>query len=376
MLITSLNIQAQVKNVYNKSFDAQNIKTLALNLDKCFVSIEISNDNNIHFDYTAEFNNYSKNKVAEYLEKITVSSEIIGDKLEFSTKSEVNFGVVYTFESHYGITFEGDHIVFKKTSNREFRKSKQYFLSLNSSSRGKSIKEYLKNLREVNSNGKKKKINIKNVKTVKTKFVIRIPKHINLNIVANNSNLDIKEDFNNQITVKAKDTELKFKNLKNPLNDFDIENGNFRCNAVYGGSYKFNHVKKVQVSELSNLKIESELTGFNIGEIGTNVEINDFNSKFWLHNFSKDFTSFKMNTEYSEINLFHPENMTYLLTTFGHDTVHFIDNISTEIGPSKENQSSKMVVFGDESKTYSNKIEIKSKHGIIRFGKDFIDFEP
>lgn len=35
-----------------------------------------------------------------------------------------------------------------------------------------------------------------------------------------------------------------------------------------------------------------------------------------------------------------------------------------------------MLVLGDSTKVDANKIEIKSVHGIIRFGDDFIDFKP
>jgi hypothetical protein len=79
-----------------------------------------------------------------------------------------------------------------------------------------------------------------------------------------------------------------------------------------------------------------------------------------------------MNTEYSEINMFLPEDMEYYIETFGHDTVHYHPDSMTEIPPSRKNKSSRMMIYA--TSTDSNKIKINTVHGIIRIGQDFIDF--
>lgn len=374
MLITSLQVQTQVKEIYKESFDAKNLKTLVLDLEGSYVLIEPTDDDKVHFNYTIEFINYSKKEIEKVLEDVKPTAQILNDKLEFKTKgNNISSDVSYTIESLYGITFEGDYINFKEPSTKIFRKSKQYFLDINSSSRVKSLKEYLKNLREIDDKGKKRKFTPKDVKIKKTKFTIKLPFHINLRLMAVNSNMTFNLDLESQLNVNARNTGLKFQNIKNPLNNFDIVNGNFRSNTLNGGSYKFNHVEDVQIAELQNLTFDSEFSTIKIGEIGKNVEIVDFTSKFWLHNFSNDFGNFEMNTEYSEINLFFPEDMKFYLETYGHDTVHYFDKLKTEIQPSRNNKSSKMMVVGEE--TNPNKIQINTVHGIIRLGEDFIDFD-
>jgi hypothetical protein len=373
MLITSNVVKAQTHDIFKKSFDATNLKTLALDFNSSYVEIVESEDNKIYFDYTIEFKNYSKKEIEEVLEKIETSAEVVGDKLQFKANSENTLGdVVYSLETLYGITFEGDYINFKEKTDRQFRQSKQYFLDINSSSRGKSIKEYLKNIREVDEKGNKKKFNSKNVKVLKTNFIIKMPSHLKIRVMATNSNMGFKLDLENQLNVNARNTSLKFKDLNNPLNNLDIVNGSFRSNTLTGGSYKFTHVDNVQIAEVKNLTIDSEFTTIKIGEIGKNVEIIDFNSKFWLHNFSKDFTDFTMNTEYSEINMFYPEDIDYYIETYGHDAVIYWNNVKTEITPSRKNKPSKMMIIGKE--TSPNKIQINTVHSIIRFGEDFIDF--
>jgi len=209
------------------------------------------------------------------------------------------------------------------------------------------------------------------VKILKTKFTIKMPKQLNLRLMAENSSLTFSIDLERQLNINARNTSLKFQNINNPLNSIDVVNGNFRCNMLNGGLYKFNHVTDVQIASVSNLKLDSEFTEITIGEIGENIEIIDFNGKFWLHNFSNNFGTFKMNTEYSEINLFYPEDMDFYIETFGHDTVHYTGDFTTEIPPSKKNKPSKMMVIGED--TSSNNIKINTMHSIIRFGKDFID---
>lgn len=374
LFFISFSLNAQIHEVYNQSFDAFQIKTLVLDFDHTYVLLEKSDDNQVHFDFKIEFTNYSKKEIEAYLKSVNVSSQIINQKLEFKSESENYLGnAVYSLETLFGITFEGNNVSFTADSNHEFRKSKQYFLSLNNTSKIESLKNYLKKLREVDKDGKKKKINADKVKISKTKFVIKVPEHLNYKINARKSDINFNYDISTTISLNTKDTNLTFKNLNNSINIFDVVNGNFNAAFINGGTFTFNHVKNINIAAIKNVRLDGEFCEFNFGEIGNNVEINDFNSKFWIYNFTKNFGKFEMTTEYSEINLFYPENTDYLLTTFGHNTKFYTNNLITEIPPSKKNIVSKMMIIGDESKNHTNKIQINTAHGIIRLGEDFID---
>ena len=374
MLITSAIGNAQVKEIFNKSYDAKDLKSLNLQFNGTYVEFSLSEDDKVHFDYTLEFENYSKKEVESKLNEIKAEATIKEGVLEFKTSgSEAKNDVSYSLETLYGIEFEGDFINFKEKSKREFRKSKQYFLAINSSSRGKSLKEYLKNLREVDKKGNKKKINTKNVKILRTKFSIKLPPEIMIRVMAENSNLIFKNDLKNQLMINARTTKLKFQNIQNPFNVLDIVNGSFRANFLEGGSYKFTHVDEVQVSQLKKVDIDTEFSDIKVGEIAEKVRVVDFNSKFWLHNFSESFSEFQMASDYSEINLFFPENSEYVIETFGYNTVHYWGDIITEIPPSRKKEPSKMMVIGE--KENPNKIKIHITNGIVRFGEDFIDLD-
>jgi len=372
ILITSAIGNAQVKEIFNKSYDAKDLKSLNLQFNGTYVEFSLSEDDKVHFDYTLEFENYSKKEIESKLNEIETEAQIVNGILEFKTSgSEAKNDVSYSLETLYGIEFEGDFINFKEKSNREFRKSKQYFLAINNSSRGKSLKEYLKNLREVDKNGNKKKINTKNVKILRTKFSIKLPPEIMIRVMAENSNLVFKNDINNQLVVNARTTQLKFQSIQNPFNVLDVVSGNFRANFLEGGTYKFTHVDEVQVAQLKKVDVDTEFSNVKVGEIAEKVRIVDFNSKFWFHNFSQDFKEFKMESDYSEINLFFPEKSEYFIETFGYNTVHYWGDIITEIPPSRKKERSKMMLIGEELNP--NKIKINITNGIIRFGEDFID---
>ncbi|MUU77717.1 hypothetical protein [Winogradskyella endarachnes] len=372
MLITLLQLNAQQHNIFNKSFDANSITTLDLNLDGVYVKIEESLDNKIHFNYTIEFDNYSKKAIEEQLEGINTIAKIVDSKLLFETFSETPLSdVVYSIESLHGITFEGDYMTFKETSEIRWRKPKKYFYGMNDDTKVETLKEYLKDLRGLDGEGRAQRIDSKNVKTLKTNFIIKIPADINLRIRSFDSHMTFKLDLTGLVNVNARNTNLQFMSLTNPLNNFDIANGKFRSNDLKGGAYKFNHVSDLKIASVDHLNIDSEFTTIIIGEVGREVKIVDFNGKYWLNNFSEGFKYFQMDTEYSEINLFYPEKSSYYIETYGTDTLHIYDKTNFEIEPNRKNELSKMFVIGKASNI--NKIQLNSVHGIIRFGKDFIE---
>lgn len=374
MLITSAMAYGQVREIFKNSYDIKDLDYISLNLNGTYVEFSLSQDDNIHFDYTLEFENYSKKEIESKLNDIKTEAKIVDGVLEFSTNgSKVKSEVSYSFVTSYGLIYDLDFKNNGKKSKREFRKPKEYFIAMHSDSLGKSIEEFLKNASQIDEKGKKRKIKTRDVKILKTKFSIKIPKRMMLRVMAENSNLIFKDDIKNQLVVNARETKLKFKSIKNPFNVLDIVNGSFRANIVEGGTYKFTHLDEVQIAQVKDLSIDAEFSKIKIGEIAQNVRLVDFNSKLWLYNFSTDFGGLKVTSNYSEINLFYPESMDYFIETYGSNTVHYTAGIVTKIPPNRKNEQSKMMRIGDEKS--HNKIIVQINNGIIRFGEDFIEFD-
>jgi hypothetical protein len=364
-----LIIHSQTQQVYSESFDSSAFETLNLDLENSSILIEKSDDNKIHFDFSVEFKNYPKKEMESLLRNANVSASIENKQLILKTRNEnVMSGSVLIVENGFVLERKDDN---KAVDTKKYRKTKRDVLSLINVAEEQNLKELLNNLK-VNDNGSRKKINIDKAKMIKTNFIIRVPEKLNYLITADNSNLNFNIDINLPVTIKSQNSRFKFKSLSSTLNSIDIKNGKFHASLIQGGNYFFDNVRDVKIVEINTARIKTEFSNLKIGELGSKVEIGDFNSKFWIYNFTEDFRVFKMKLEYSEVNLFYPENKDFSLITSGHTTKHITNSTKFETPPSKESTSSKMFVLGNEMMAY-NRIDLYSEHSIIRLGEDYID---
>lgn len=365
-----LTINSQTHQVYKESFDSKAFETLNLDLKNLYILIEKSDDNKVHFDYTIEFKNYSEKEIKSVLRNASITGTIEYNELKLKSKSDnAVSSSVYSFENP--ITFELNKKHSTQNEKRLYRKSKQFFLNLEYSYEEKA-KNFLKNINEIDDKGKKKKINTKNIKILKTNFIIKVPDHLKYFIITQNSNLNFNIDLLSPVTIRSENSSFKFKKIAHPSNSIHLKKGKLSANTIEGGNYFFDSVKDVKIVEINSVKLKSEFSDLKIGEIGSYVEIEDFNSKFWIHNFKQDFGIFKMKLEYSEINIFYPENSDYTLKTFGHSTKHISKDLNMEIPPRRENVPSQMLKI-ESVENAPNIIDINTEHSIIRFGDDYID---
>lgn len=365
------NIEMDEKHtIYKESFTTNINTTLVLNLNNTSALVINSPDDKVYFEYTIEFKNVRKKIKERQLKHLIVSGEKEGDKITYSTRMRNSMGdKLYNFQELL-IGRLGEKSISKdsipKVVQRKSLDSVLQDVKLSELFRRNKIREAL-NIKPSQTERRNRSVN----NLIISKMVIKIPKNIDVRATLENSNVVFMDDFNNRATMNVRNTKLRFKSLGNTLNIFDCDNGYFNAEVVSGGSYNFSNTKEVRIGALSKSLLNAEFTKLEIGQIGSGNEIIDFNSKFWFYNFSKDFENFNMNTEYSEINMFYPEDKKFYLETYGYDTVHYIDNVITKGESNRKNEPIKMLIIGKE--TNPNKIQINSIHGIIRFGKDFID---
>lgn len=377
MLITSIALHGQKTldiemdekhTIFDKSFSTDNNTILVLNLKNTAAQVVASKDNSVHITYTKEFKNTRKKHIKRQLELLTVSGKKEGNKITYTTNSK---------NSHVYV----NKLVWEDMLIGQFEKKNKD--SIPKPLKRKSLDSLLFEIKSSDILYKNKlfgalkiKPRVKKWKSsdqlIITKMIIEIPEHIHVRATLENSNLVFLDDFYNRMTMNVRNTKIKFKSVGNPLNILDVDNGYFYANKIVAGDYTFANTKKVLIGEILNTKINTEFTKVEIGKIGKNTTIYDFNSKYSFYNFSENFGELKMNSDYSEINLFLPKQSEYYLETIGHNTVHFWRDIITEIPPSKKNMNSKMMEIGN--KQNPNKISTHITNGIVRFGEDFIDF--
>jgi hypothetical protein len=365
-----LNIEMEEKHtVYKESFCTDANTTLFLDLGSNAVRFYKSNDNQVHINYTMEFNNYREKIVKRMLERANYTGEKVNNKITFSTKSRnYNLYREYRVEDYLARKLEltKDTIVVNKTVSRKSLDSVKNEIKYSERRRLKGLRGSGSKL----SNAQRKKLQ-KRTKLIITTIDVFIPENILVRANLEFASVYFYDMFNNPAIINAQNSKLKFKSVGNAANVLDINKGYFNAEVVYGGTYNFTNTKEVQIGKLSNASIDSEFTKIEVGQIGKNVKIVDFTSSLWIYNFSKEFTGFQMDTEYSKVHLFYPKS-DYHIETYGLDTVHFNDNIIVNSMSNKANTPTKMMTRGNAKS--ANKIKINSLHGILRLSENVISY--
>ncbi|WP_111683768.1 hypothetical protein [Winogradskyella tangerina] len=374
ILITSAPALAQRNQILKESIDLDKNSTVKLDIENIYLAIEESTDGKIHFDYALEFDGYSKKAIREKLDGIETDIKKSGSTitLKANSMSQISFQS-FALTSEHGLYMEDD--LFGKRSDTVYRKSTDSLLTeIRKNNRSNWAEDPLKYLngkfKKMDKDGNLSAIRKGNVKIMRSQFVIKIPPFVKLNIESKNSGIYFRNDVQNELVVTSKQGNFKAKALTNTFNFVQMDNVHFEAESLVGGVYELKNVNGGKIGRIKEAKINSEFSKIEIGEVGTKTIINDFNSQYWLYNWTLNFDKALMDTEYSKINIFFPQNMKYQLATFGHNTVHFYLGVTTEIAPSRENKSTFMMNFG--SSADPNKIQVNTIHGIVRFGEDYI----
>lgn len=381
-LLNTSFLFGQMESLYSRSFET-NVTTTALLTFKSgggTIEIEESSDNKFYIEHSIEFKNYSKRQKEKVIKEIRnryeVDAKMLGNNITTTYNNKSNGMSVFRIDSYmnskYILNKTSDSLI-KHKSNKAFVdeitevKTSGYYL-INSIMNSEYLSESRKQqfIKRYSNTEKKAK-----EKTYHVKVKIKIPKHLNVTVNSKFTKIILRGYLKNKFSIRCSGGRLFADGFENKDNLIKVKDGIIIMKSMSGGKLALINSRQALLGTLDNLKLDAEFSKIEIGQINTSVEINDFTSKYLIHNFSNDFEALTMNAEYSEINIFFPKNTSYYLETFGRDTVHYRNGITTEISPNGKNQSSKMMVIGKD--TSPNKILINTTHGIIRFGEDFID---
>jgi hypothetical protein len=249
----------------------------------------------------------------------------------------------------------------KRKKNQFLYKSKDALLSEIEFSLGPDLHDYFKRL--------KKKYPNKNFgessRKFKQKFIIKVPKNLKIKIKALHSRITFHYDIDRPIEVSTFKTYLKFKKVNNAENKFKLTNGVFQAKEITGGAYNLKDLRKTAIGFISNAKIDAETSKIQIGEIGKNVEFNDFNSKIYFYNFSNQFNQFEYTGDYSKLFFYNVKASNYSMNVYGHNTTLNMNNKKTTFGTSKEKKTTKILDKKAKNNNSSGNIELELKNGIL-----------
>jgi hypothetical protein len=378
LLITMQIVLGQNVNVFSKSFKTDKNTTAYIEIPDGSVKFVASPDDSIHIEYDVNFIKLPKKEHKGILENTRV--EATKENNYIIIKKHPNIKIPSDL-SHITV-FSLDKLIYTKKDTTENATRKLKADVLNEITEIKSYKSFHEAKAKIiyaNDLKRKERLLKKAAKWQENRnfernFIIKVPKHISLKIVAKGSLLNFYDEFDNQLSIRLDYGRLYINRIKNPKNELKINNSLLVARNISGGKLETDRVFKALIAELNNVDIESEFSKIEIGEIAKDVTITDFNSKFYLYNFSNDFETLNINSEYSEINLFLPKDMSYQLTTFGNYTKHFVDNELVDFPIDKNKTNTKMLDLNQKGNDNNlNAIKINTINGIIRIAKDVIE---
>lgn len=332
------SVLGQKHTVLNKSFDVGSAKVLVLDLKNVPITIEESNDNMIHADFTIDFRKYDteemnsilkginfKNSKAEQTFKIDLKSQEQVYERSFYTSYNADLGLIQMdsiFKRHLDST--GISMFILKKSKKKFLRQ------LDQRLKNKNIQFVYK-----------KDLKGKNV-GYETSFILKIPKQLKIKLNANYSYINLKSEKTFHLTSAIlKKSVLEAETLINAK--INSKESDFWIKEIINSDFKFNDAKKIKIGQLKNSKIESELSKIEIGEIQQGVTIKDFNSSYYFQNYSDNFNNLTFNGEYSKVCLFGKEE-NYSLDVFGNNTaIELANGMKTTFGIKKNNEIDKLL---------------------------------
>jgi hypothetical protein len=378
VLITSAMSYGQRHQILKKIVDVNKDASVILNFENVYVAIEESTDGKIHVDYLMEFEGFSKKDVQEKLDQVTAELTNSDDHITLNVKSkqQITF-TTYELKGDHGLYIEGDFL--GDNNDSIVRKSKDSLLKeIVENNKTRFTKNSLKfingKFKKIDKDGNLSDIKLKNVDIMRSQCIVKIPPFVKLNINGRNAGIHFRNNSQNELSVSVKQGTLKTKELKNNYNSVRIDNANFEAESISGGNYDFKNVKNGKIGSTQQVKIDSEFSKIEIGEIGKNTIIKDFNSEYWFYNWSEFFDRFNLYSEYSKIHFFYPDR-NHSLKVIGNNTKSLLGNGEFEINMQPTSKGEKYTMMTKEphpGETLSGRIFFDIVHGIIYSHNDSI----
>lgn len=352
--------------VLKDKFETNESTILNLDVDNVSIEFKESPDNKIHLDYRIVFKKDDEDLVYKVFKDINAKVSETKNVVNLEVKNSGLLRELYNLDVNPMINPER----FKKLMNDYMKtrkeipllyRSKEALLSEIEFSMGSDLHDYFKRLKKKYPN----KDFGESGRKFKQKFIIKVPKNLKIKIKALHSRITFHYDIEIPIEVSSFLTYLKFKKISNAENKFNLTNGIFQSQEIIGGIYNLKDLRKTAIGSISNAKIGAETSKIRIGEIGKNVELNDYNSKIYFYNFSNQFDQFKYTGDYSKLFFYNVKASNYSMNVYGYNTTLNMNNEKTTFGSSKEKKTTKILDKKAKNNNSSGNIELELKNGIL-----------
>lgn len=359
------------KTILKKSYKVDKSTVFNLDLDNVAIVFEESFDDKIHFEYQLTFYNYTRRKIDDLLDESSFKSSKKENQVFLRAKNSKYLGLDIQYK------FNFDFTNFKNPINNAYKdfvknyykiaKEQQYAYKTQDSlikeiefSIGSDMNNYIK--RNIDNYPLKKEL--KTDKKIEKRFIIKIPKYVQLNIQSIESDIEFKFDISTNLKIESFKGTFKFTKISGKNNQITSSNGILETIEIKNSRIDLRDMYKIKIGSISNSKIKSETSKIKIGEINKKTTITDFNSKIHLYNFKNTFKDFSFEGDYTKLNLYKVKESNYAMNVFGLKTTLNMNNTKTTFGTSNEKEFTKILEKKPKANS-SGTIEIKLKNGIL-----------
>jgi hypothetical protein len=335
-------------NVYSKKIKTNKNTTILIELYGETVQFVNSPDDNLYIDYDIEFKNFSNKKIREVIDEIKIEANAINNHITIKNIVKSNRMRILSRYNSMFIRIDSTQNVISKTKNNildeiaEIKSYESFYLEY--------IKTKYKNDTERREKLLRKYNRFSNRKNNKRSFVIKLPKHLKVDISTKGTQIKFRNDFENEISLRLNDGRLYANKLSNTKNKFKVDNSIVLINALHGGELTLDNVKKSLIGNIDHVKLNSDFSKIEIGQIGKNVTITDFNSQYILYNWAKNFDALELFSEYSKIHFFKPKT-DYSFKAVGYNAKHFHNNIEVQLQTKTKKEKFKIIEHLPNNKT-------------------------
>ncbi len=304
-LLISTAVAAQKKNIYKKSFPTTEKTMLNLDLTNSTISIETSSDDQIHVEFSADFQNYPKKRRNEIIDEIDIAAMTRNDIVELRVFSKTKLSREhYVLNSKNGIVLDDFKFgIQKKREKKDIHKSQASILKEVQSYK-KGGKGFLDRVKVLDENGKKQDIDKKTLQLMKNHFVIKIPKHIYVRIKGMETEVFIEDDLYQKVDINLTKGLLRAKKIENSKSFLNVIDANVYVESIAVQNLGLKNVSKSLFGSIKDTHCHFMGSKVELGFIGKGVKVQDYNSKIFFYNFDKKFEELKFRGEYTELFVF------------------------------------------------------------------------
>jgi hypothetical protein len=372
-LVTSISFAQTKKVLLKKSYNVDENAILNLDLDNANVHIIASKDDKIHFNYEMTFYNYSGRKIDDLLEESLIKTSKKQNQIFLKVKNSAYLGIDIKHRFNFDFKDFKNPInnVYKdyiRNYSKTFRDKKYLYITKDSLieeinfSIGSDMDNYIK--RDIDNFPLKKPL--KTDKKIEKNFIIEVPKYVRLKIKAMESDIKCDYDIPTEFSMDSFKGTFKFRKINGKNNQIISSNGILETYGIRNTKIDLRDMSKVNIGSISSSKVKLESSRIQIGEIGENVEINDFSSKLYFYNFNQNFIKFNFVGDYSELNLYKVKETNFSMDVFGLNTTLNMNGTKTLFGASKEKELTKILQKKrKENSPFLGNIHAELKNGIL-----------